>query len=91
MRKKTICTLHDIPTTPADDRSNVCGGQFLFRCCPGRTLCEPSEEDLEDYMDSYGILHPQVILVSYNEQYGPKIVLSSDSLPIVGHVLPGHM
>lgn len=42
-------------------------------------------------MDSYGILHPQAVLVSYNEQYGPKIVLSSDSLPIVGHVLPGHM
>lgn len=28
-----------IPTAPADDRSSVCGGQPLFRCCPGRTLC----------------------------------------------------
>lgn len=41
--KKTICTLHDIPTAPADDRSNVCGGQFFFRCCPGRALWEGAE------------------------------------------------
>ena len=41
--EKTICTLHDIPTAPADDRSNVCGGQFFFRCCPGRALWEGAE------------------------------------------------
>ena len=41
--KKTICTLHDIPTAPADDRSNVCGGQFFLRCRPGRALWEGAE------------------------------------------------
>lgn len=66
----------------------VCNGEGYLKVYD---LCEPSEENLEDYMDSYGVLHPQVVLVSYNEQYAPKIVLSSDSFSIVGHVLSGQM
>lgn len=66
----------------------VCNGEGYLKVYD---LCEPSEEDLEDYMDSYGVLHPQAVLVSYNEQYAPKIVLSSDSFSIVGHVLSGQM
>ena len=66
----------------------VCNGEGYLKVYD---LCEPSKEDLEDYTDSYGVLHPQAVLVSYNQQYAPKIVLSSDSFSIVGHVLSGQM
>lgn len=48
---------------------------------------EPSEEELEEYVDSYGLLHPQVVLVSYNEKYEPKLIHPSDMLTIVGKVV----
>lgn len=38
--EKTICTLHDIPTAPADDRSSVCGGQPLSDVAPDAPCAE---------------------------------------------------
>ena len=48
---------------------------------------EPSEEELEEYLDSYGLLHPQIVLVSYNEKYEPKLIYSTDTFIITGRVL----
>ncbi|MBM6976594.1 XRE family transcriptional regulator [Intestinimonas butyriciproducens] len=50
-------------------------------------LQKPCEGDAEDYTDSYGVLHPQAVLVSYNEKYAPKTILPSDTFKIVGRVL----
>ena len=35
---------------------------------------EPDEEHPEEYLDSNGVLHPQVILISQNKEYEPKII-----------------
>lgn len=50
-------------------------------------LQQPATEEMDDYMDSAGVLHQQVILVSYNERYTPKRILPSDSFSIVGRIL----
>ena len=62
----------------------VCNGEGYLKVYD---LCEPSEEDLEDYTDSYGMLHPQVILISYNEKYAPRTILPSDTFSTIGRVL----
>lgn len=62
----------------------ICNGEGYLKVYD---LQEPTEDDWEDYTDSYGMLHPQVRLVSYNPQYVPKRVLTSDSFTIVGKVL----
>lgn len=54
-------------------------------------LQKPCESDTEDYTDSYGVLHPQAVLVSYNEKYAPKTILPNDSFSIVGRVLLGRI
>ena len=49
---------------------------------------EPSEESKDDYVDSYGVLHQQIILVSYNKLYSPKPISPSDTFFVVGLVIP---
>ena len=48
---------------------------------------EPDDEHYEEYLDSYGILHPQVVLVSRNKDYPPKVIRPSMKLRIIGRVL----
>lgn len=62
----------------------VCNGEGYLKVYD---LCEPSEKDLEDYTDSYGMMHPQVILISYNEKYVPRTILPSDTFSTIGRVL----
>ena len=40
---------------------------------------------MEDYTDS--LMHPQIVLVSYNEKYEPKSIHPSDMLTMVGKVV----
>lgn len=47
----------------------------------------PSEEDLDEYKDSDGILHPQRVLISLNPAYNPIVVSPFSSFEIVGKVL----
>ena len=50
---------------------------------------EPDEENLEKFTDSYGIVHPQVALISFNRKYDPILIAPSPdtSFRIVGRVL----
>ena len=48
---------------------------------------EPDENMAESYTDSFGIVRPQPVLVSYNEDYPPKVVSPYTSFQIVGRVL----
>lgn len=48
---------------------------------------EPPAEAAEEYMDSYGVIHSQVQLVSYNKKYAPKELLPDNTFTIVGRVL----
>lgn len=62
----------------------ICNGEGYLKVFE---LCEPSEEELDDYVDSYGVLRSKAVLVSYNEQYSPKVVLPSDSFSVIGYVV----
>ena len=48
---------------------------------------EPEEGSREDYVDSYGFVHKQQVLVSYNEKYEPKVVKPGMTFKICGRVL----
>lgn len=48
---------------------------------------EPDDEDKEAFTDSCGCVHPQPVLISYNQTYAPKIVKGSGAFQIVGRVL----
>ncbi len=48
---------------------------------------EPEKERYEDYLDSDGILHPRVVLLSQNPAYEPKAITPGMDFRIVGRVL----
>ena len=48
---------------------------------------EPDEEDAESFIDSYGCVHPQPVLISYNQAYKPRIVKAEAAFQVVGRVL----
>lgn len=48
---------------------------------------EPDEEYVEAFTDSYGVVHPQPILISYNQAYAPRPIAPYASFQIVGRVL----
>lgn len=48
---------------------------------------EPAADDLGDYIDLDGVLHPQVILISQNKKYKPKIITPGMDFRVVGRVL----
>ena len=47
----------------------------------------PDEWDREEFTDSYGVVHQQAVLVSYNPKYEPKIVSTHVNFQIIGRVL----
>ena len=48
---------------------------------------DPDEEEMESYIDSYGVLHPQQVLVSYNGKYDPRIIKPDMTFQVIGRVL----
>lgn len=48
---------------------------------------EPDEEELESFTDSYGRVHPQPVLISFNQTYAPKIIKAEGAFQIIGRVL----
>ena len=48
---------------------------------------EPDEDVEEDFMDSAGNIRPQPVLISYNEDYEPRVISPYTSFQIVGRVL----
>ena len=47
----------------------ICNGEGYLKVYD---LQEPDNGDVEDYTDSYGVLHLQAALISYNEKYEPN-------------------
>ena len=52
-----------------------------------KVYSEQTPLDPSAFTDSNGVLHPQPVLISYNEQYAPKIVSPELGFTIVGRVL----
>lgn len=48
---------------------------------------EPGPEQTEDYTDSYGCIHMQPVLLSYNQAYEPLVINRETEFRIVGRVL----
>ena len=48
---------------------------------------EPDEMYRDSYVDTNGILHMQPVLISYNENYDPKVISPEFSFMIAGRVL----
>lgn len=48
---------------------------------------EPDADVAEEFTDSYGTVHPQPVMESYNPKYDPRVVRPSAVFQIVGRVL----
>ncbi len=48
---------------------------------------EPDENNRDEFTDSYGELHMQPVLVSYNQAYAPKPIKPTSNFRLVGKVL----
>ena len=48
---------------------------------------EPDEDCYDAYLDSDGVLHPQIVLISQNKEYQPKIITPTMNFRVVGRVL----
>lgn len=48
---------------------------------------EPDEDEYEEFIDSDGVLHPQVVLISQNKKYKPKIIKPGMDFRVIGRVL----
>ena len=48
---------------------------------------DPPSDEMENYIDSDGVLHKQAVLRSFNPDYNPKIVTQNTEFKICGRVL----
>ncbi len=48
---------------------------------------EPEADVIEEFTDSYGMVHPQPVMESYNPKYSPRVIRPSSVFQIVGRVL----
>lgn len=48
---------------------------------------EPDEDIREDFMDSYGTVHMQPVMLSYNQKYEPRVISAHAGFQVVGRVL----
>ena len=48
---------------------------------------KPSDDELDAYVDSNGVLHPQIELISYNKKYAPKIITPESDFRVIGRIL----
>lgn len=62
----------------------ICDGEGYLKAYGEQ---EPDEDKREDLTDSYGVVHAQPVLISYNQAYEPKIIPPSSEFQVVGRVL----
>lgn len=62
----------------------ICDGEGFLKVYSEQ---EPEENYLEDYTDSYGIVHMQPVLVSYNQDYPDRVIQPGLTFQVVGRVL----
>ena len=48
---------------------------------------EPDENQRDAFTDSYGCLHMQPVMLSYNQAYAPKVIMPDSRFQVVGRVL----
>lgn len=48
---------------------------------------EPDESMADELTDSYGVIHPQPVMISYNQAYEPRVISPTSKFQVVGRVL----
>lgn len=48
---------------------------------------KPEGRDMEEFIDSYGTLHMQPVMVSYNQKYEPRVISANAGFKVIGRVL----
>ena len=62
----------------------ICNGEGFLKVYSEQ---DPDDDIAEAYTDSYGVVHPQPVLISYNQAYEPRVISPNTSFRIVGRVL----
>ena len=62
----------------------VCDGEGYLKAYGEE---EPPEDMIDDLIDSDGAVRPLPVLISYNQEYSPRVIMPSSQLQIVGRVL----
>ena len=47
----------------------------------------PDVDCLDDFTDSYGNVHMQPVMVSYNQKYSPRVISANAGFQVVGRIL----
>ena len=47
----------------------------------------PNDDEVENFTDSYGEIHMQPVMISYNQKYDPKAISGNAGFQVVGRVL----
>ena len=72
---------------PALDSSGIQWEAALLRYIKRYGEQQPENDSVDAYTDSYGVIHMQPVLISYNRNYADKIVRPENQFEIVGRVL----
>lgn len=62
----------------------ICDGEGFLKAYGEK---EPDASLADEYTDSYGDIHPQAVLISYNKAYEAKVIPPNAELKVVGRVL----
>lgn len=62
----------------------ICNGEGFIKAYSEQ---EPEGDAAEGFTDSYGVVRPQPVLLSYNKAYQPRVISPDTSFQIVGKVL----
>lgn len=62
----------------------VCDGQGFIKSYAER---EPDSSEQENYLDSNGVMHPQPVLISFNQKYLPRVISPFEPFSIIGKIL----
>lgn len=62
----------------------VCDGQGYIKSYAER---QPDSSELENYLDSYGQIQQQPVLISYNKKYPPRAISPFEPFSIIGRIL----
>lgn len=62
----------------------VCNGEGYLKVYGEQ---QPPEDEEDSYKDEFGTVHPQVVMISYNQAYEPKAVTPDSDFMVVGKVL----
>lgn len=70
--------------TPGEVGLFIVDGKSFIKVYDEQT---PASDVIDGFTDSYGYVHPQPVLVSYNDDYKPRVISPEMSFSIIGRVL----